>query len=177
MAAPSEPAPRSTTPLGTLIVAPTLYVPAASMTTWFFPLQPSSALWIAVAALPACTGTVAQIVVRTGRPSSPSGFPVGVSARMPGFQVVVKSGLSRPGGAALHAPPSHVAGPASTFGAPSGPTPPSAPGPVLASTPGPLAPGASSPPPHAPARDTTTPAARPAAIHMQRRARSGFMTI
>ena len=38
----SEPAPRSTTPPGTLIVADTLYVPAASETTWLFPAHRSA---------------------------------------------------------------------------------------------------------------------------------------
>jgi hypothetical protein len=87
--AAAAPAPRRTTPLGTVIVAETEYVPAASVTTWFFPRHPFKALWIAVVASPACDGTLAHVVVRTGRPSGPSALPVGVSARMPGFQAVV----------------------------------------------------------------------------------------
>src|SRR5580692_6126195 len=95
-----EPAPRRTTPLGTWMVDETMYVPGASATTWFLPAHPLSALWIAAVASPPCTGTLAQVTVRTGRPSGPSGAPVGVSSRMPGFHVVVASGSSRPAGTA-----------------------------------------------------------------------------
>src|SRR5260221_3646154 len=101
----SAPAPRNTTPLGTLMVDEPVYVPARRSTTWFLPLQPSRALWIAEVASPPCTGTVAHAAVRTGNPSGPSEAPVGVSERIPGFQLVVKSGSRRPGGALLHALP------------------------------------------------------------------------
>src|SRR5262245_58658649 len=95
------------------IVAETLYVPAANITTWFLPLHPSRAFWIALDASPPCGGTLAHVCERTGRPSGPSAAPV-VSLRMPGFHVVVYDGSTRPGGTMLHAPPSHVGGVTST---------------------------------------------------------------
>src|SRR5262249_352317 len=49
---------------------------------------------------------MAQIVVRTGRPSMPKAAPVGASVRMPAFPVVVKSGFKSPGGGTLQGPPS-----------------------------------------------------------------------
>jgi hypothetical protein len=106
--AASDPAPRSTTPLGTVIVDETEYLPAASITTWFLPWQPFKASWIAFVASPLCAGTLAHIVVRTGNPSEPSAAPPGVSARIPGFQVVVEFGSRRPCGALLHGPPSQL---------------------------------------------------------------------
>src|SRR5215468_1066896 len=106
--AASDPAPRSTVPSGTWIVAETVYLPAARATTWFLPLHPSRAVWMADVASPPCAGTEAQIVERTGRPSGPRGLPVAVSIRIPGFHVVVRSGSSRPAGGTLQGPPSQV---------------------------------------------------------------------
>src|ERR1700691_5037761 len=82
---PEEPTPRSTTPLGTLMVAGTVYVPACSSTT--VPDMQPSRVACNVDAWPGVT--VAHTVVLTGRPSGPSGWFSSVSARMPGFQTVV----------------------------------------------------------------------------------------
>src|SRR5579883_445818 len=90
--APCEPAPRSTTPDFRLIVADTLKVPAASMTTWPA-AHPSMAAWMSPPG-----ETVAQVVVRTGSPSLPSGWPVGASERMPGFHSVTREGSTSDAG-------------------------------------------------------------------------------
>lgn len=52
---------------------------------------PSGQLWIAVLRLSPGLG-VAQISVRTGSPSPPRGRFSWVSARMPGFQSVIRQG-------------------------------------------------------------------------------------
>src|SRR5258708_3718961 len=85
----SEPAPRRTTPLGTWRVDETLYLPAERATTWFLPVQPLRAFWMADVASPLVVPTVTQTVARTGSPSLPRGLPVGVSERIPGCHVVV----------------------------------------------------------------------------------------
>src|SRR5580658_937875 len=89
------------------MVAGTVYVPACSSTT--VPDMQPSRVDCSVEAWPGVT--VAQTVVLTGRPSGPSGWFRSVSERMPGFQVVVMSGLRRPGGTPLHGPPSQLCPP------------------------------------------------------------------
>src|SRR5579871_5689029 len=92
LAAPADPAPRSTTPLVKVTTELVVYVPAASSTTW------PSGHW-AIAALRSSPGAGREHTwVRTGSPSEPSAFFDAASVRIPGFHVVVSAGSSSPAG-------------------------------------------------------------------------------
>src|ERR1700728_2148839 len=162
---PCEPAPRSTTPLFRLIVAETVYLPAASCTTC-----PAGHASIADWMSPP-SATVAQFFVRCGRPLAPSGIPSGPSERMPGFQVVTRlASTSCPG----------PGGPESMFGLPPPPPPPP---PPLLPPPPPSEPGVPEslplawPPellPQAPAWNTSPASRHPIAPYRQRSCRDSM---